>query len=143
MDLAVLKKKISTFRSEGGKLRNVSDDVLADVIYAWENWTGTSSAFYSAIGVDCRKAASMIGKAKRLKREGAFSAGDFTELKIDHKVETASILPCTGIEIVWNNRHIIRFQQVSHLISFLRSIDAPPPIESSYTNYDVEEKKAA
>jgi hypothetical protein len=129
MDLTVLKKKISTFRSEGGKLRNVSDDVLGEIIHAWENWSGSSKAFYSAIGVDHRKAASMLGKAKRLKRDGVFSQGDFTELKIDHQVESASISPCIGIEIVWDNKHVIRFQQVHHLINFLRSVD--------------EEKKAA
>jgi hypothetical protein len=119
MDLTVLKKKISTFRSEGGKLRNVSDDVLAEIIHAWENWNGSSATFYNAIGVDHRKAASMIGKAKRLKREGAFSVGDFTEIKINHQVQSASIVPCTGIEIVWDNQRIIRFAQVDLLIDFL------------------------
>ena len=123
MDLSVLKKKISTFRSEGGKLRNVSDDVLGEIISAWENWTGTSRDFYRAIGVDHRKAASMLGKAKRLKRDGAFFQGEFAELKIDHPVESASITSCTGIEIVWDNKHVIRFQQVYQLIDFLRTVD--------------------
>lgn len=132
MDLTVLKKKISTFRSEGGKLRNVSDDVLSEIIHAWENWAGSTREFYRALGVDHRKAASMLGKAKRLKREGAFSQGDFTELKIDHQVESASITQCTGIEIVWDNKHVIRFQQVQHLINFLRNVDSAH-----------EEKKAA
>lgn len=122
MDLAVLKKKISTFRSEGGKLRGVSDEVLGEVIHAWENWTGTSSSFYSAIGVDHRKAATMIGKAKRLKREGAFDGDEFTEVRVlDHSVSSASISATvgTGIEILWDNQHIIRFSEVKTLIEFL------------------------
>jgi len=129
MDFTVLKKKISTFRTEGGKLRNVSDEVLGEIVHAWENWTGTTKDFYSAIGVDRRKAASLLGKAKRLKREGAFDHGDFTEINIDHNVESASIAPCSGIEIVWDNDRIIRFPQVDHLIEFL--------------NRTGEEKKAA
>jgi hypothetical protein len=119
MDLTVLKKKISTFRSDGGKLRNVSDEVLAEIIHAWENWNGPTSAFYSAIGVDRRKAASMLGKAKRLKRAGVFSDGDFTEIKIDHQIHNASLIPGSGIEIVWDNQRIIRFSQVDQLIDFL------------------------
>ena len=102
MDLSILKKKISTFRSDGGKIRNVSDEVLEEIIHSWENWPGSSSKFYSSIGLDSRKAASLIGKAKRLKRKGLFAKDDFTEVKIiDHNVQSIS-LPHTslGIEIV-------------------------------------------
>lgn len=119
MDLSVLKKKISTFRSEGGKLRNVSNEVLEEIVHAWENWPDTSASFYKAIGVDRRKAASLLGKAKRLKREGAFDSGEFTEVKIDHQVESATLALCSGIEIVWDNHRVIRFPQVDHLIEFL------------------------
>lgn len=34
------KKKISTFRGDGGKVRNVSDELLVEILSAWENWTG-------------------------------------------------------------------------------------------------------
>jgi hypothetical protein len=47
MDLNVLKRKISTYRSDGGKLRNVSDDLLMEVLEAWENWEGPSAGFYA------------------------------------------------------------------------------------------------
>ena len=52
MDLSILKKKISTFRSDGGKIRNVSDEVLEKIIHSWENWPGSSSKFYSSIGLE-------------------------------------------------------------------------------------------
>ena len=65
MDLAILKKKLSTFRSEKGKLMNVSDELLVDILQAWEQWTGPSNGFYSALGADHRKMASLIGRAKR------------------------------------------------------------------------------
>lgn len=73
MDLAVLKKKLSTFRSgKSGRIMNVSDELLYEILLAWEEWTGPSSGFYAAIGADHRKMASLIGRAKKLKREGVF-----------------------------------------------------------------------
>ena len=45
MDLSILKRKISTFRSDGGKLRNVPDELLMEILAAWETWAGPSSGF--------------------------------------------------------------------------------------------------
>ena len=47
MDLVTLKKKLSTYESEKGYLKNVSDDVLYEVLVAWENWTGPTKDFIS------------------------------------------------------------------------------------------------
>ena len=76
MDLVVLKKKISTFRSEGGKLRKVDDEVLYELLIAWEEWTGATRAFYKELGVDHRKMASLLGRAKKLKRELFYNKAD-------------------------------------------------------------------
>lgn len=122
MDLSILKKKISTFRSDGGKLRNVSDELLMEILMVWESWSGTSSGFYSGIGVDHRKMASLLGKAKKLKREGHFPAEEFKEIKlVDSSVGLGSAYPC-GIEMAWENGKIIRFSQVEQLVDFLKKV---------------------
>jgi hypothetical protein len=36
VDLEVLKKKISTFRGEGGRVRIMSEDLLMEILLAWE-----------------------------------------------------------------------------------------------------------
>lgn len=119
MDLTILKKKISTFRSEGGKLRNVSDELLMEILQAWESWVGPASGFYSAIGVTHRKMASLMGKAKKLKREGHFPVEEFKEVKI---AEGGFSGPCQGIEMAWENGKIIRFSEVSQLVDFLKKV---------------------
>jgi len=119
MDLTVLKKKISTFRSEGGHLRKVSDELLMEILQAWEGWTGAGKGFYSAIGVDRRKMASLLGKAKRLKREGHFPVEEFKEVKVEGVGFPLS--PC-GIEVCWDNGKVIRFSQVDSLIEFLKKV---------------------
>ena len=49
MDLEMLKKKVSTYRSDDGKVRNVGDDLLMEILVAWEQWTGPAKGFYTAL----------------------------------------------------------------------------------------------
>ena len=125
MDMEVLKKKISTFRGDGGRVRITDDGLLMEILLAWEQWTGPANGFYSSIGVSQKGMASIIGKAKKLKREGHFPAEDFKEIKLDSS--TASIIPfsgtpCSGIEMAWDNGKVIRFQQVEQLVDFLKKV---------------------
>lgn len=121
MDLSTLKKKLSTYESDKGYLKNVSDDVLYEVLVAWENWAGPSKEFYRALGFSHSQMAGIVGKAKKLKREGAFGAGEFKQLKVDPAmVEFPASGPCIGAEIVWNNGRTIRFAQVDMLVDFLK-----------------------
>jgi hypothetical protein len=125
MDMEILKKKISTFKGEGGRLRKVSDDLLMEILHAWEQWTGSQSSFYSELGVSQRKMAKIIGKAKKLKREGHFPVEEFKEVKVAEFVDggQAGILPpCSGIEILWDKGKVIRFPQVDSLIDFLKKV---------------------
>ena len=50
MELEILKKKLSSFKGEGGRIRGVSDNLLLEVLAAWETWAGTSKQFYKGIG---------------------------------------------------------------------------------------------
>ena len=65
MDNVTLKKKLSTYESDKGYLKGVSDDILYEVLIAWENWTGSSSDFYRSLGFSFRQMAGLIGKAKK------------------------------------------------------------------------------
>lgn len=120
MDLEVLKKKISTYRGEGGRVRITDDSLLLEILSAWEQWTSPSDGFYKAIGVSAKGMASVIGRAKKLRREG-FPAQDFKEVKITSG-ETLNHGPCQGIEIAWDNGKLIRFQQVEQLVDFLKKV---------------------
>jgi hypothetical protein len=124
MDMVTLKKKLSTYESDKGYLKNVGEDVLYEVLVAWENWTGASKDFYRALGFTHRQMAGIVGKAKKLKREGAFGSGEFKQVKIDPvMVETADgSNPCLGAEITWTNGRVIRFSGVDMLVDFLKKV---------------------
>ena len=47
MDNTTLKKRLSTYKSEGGHLKNVSDELLMDILQAWEAWMGPASGDWS------------------------------------------------------------------------------------------------
>jgi hypothetical protein len=51
VDLEVLKKKISTFRGEGGRVRITDDGLMMEILVAWEQWKAPMKEFYKAIGV--------------------------------------------------------------------------------------------
>lgn len=104
MDLEVLKKKISTFRGDGGRVRITDDNLLMEILSEWEQWTGAADGFYKAIGVSQNGMASIIGRAKKLRREG-FPTDRFKEIKISESPSNLTSLvsgPCSGVEILWD-----------------------------------------
>ncbi|NJM09546.1 MAG: hypothetical protein HC883_01200 [Bdellovibrionaceae bacterium] len=123
MDMEILKKRISSYRTPKGRLTRVPDELLMDVLKAWEQWTGPATGFYSSLGADHRKMAGLIGRAKKLKRDGVFPEESFKEIKV---VDASGVIPgggpCQGIEIVWESGKLIRFAQVEVLIDFLKKV---------------------
>lgn len=117
MDTEVLKKKISSFKTKGGYLKNVSDDLLMEILKSWEQWEGSSRSFYTAIGTDYRKMASLMGRAKRLKQEG-YMANEFQEIKVGPPPMASNINYV--VELVWDSGKIIRFGGVDLAIDFLK-----------------------
>ena len=119
MDLEILKKKLSSYRSEGGRVTKVSDELLMEILTAWELWSGTARDFYRALGSNNRKMARMIGKAKKLKRDG--QTIPFQEVAIQNIGESPlpPSIPC-DIEVQENNK-IIRFRKVDLLIEYLKN----------------------
>lgn len=125
MDHVTLKKKLSTYVSESGRLRNVSDELLCEVLNAWEEWAGTATEFYRSIGFTQKQMAKLIGKAKKLKREGHFGSESFKEIKVEGYEETqfGENAPSLGmlIELVDQERgNIIRFPQLGQLLEYLQ-----------------------
>ena len=120
MDLGILKKKLSSYKTDGGYVKNVSGDLLIEILSAWESWTRPSAGFYSGLGINGKSGAKMIGEAKKLKREG-FATDGFKEVKVSGG-EVSTSGPCQGVEIVWDGGKLIRFSQVEYLIDFLKKV---------------------
>ena len=121
MDTTTLKKKLSTYKTDKGYLKNVGDDVLYEILVAWENWTGPSAEFYRSLGFTYTQMAGLIGRAKKMKREGDFGSGEFKQIHVEaSNANPSEALPCTGIEVVWNGGKVIRFHEVDRLIEFLK-----------------------
>ena len=124
MDIEVLRKKISTFRGDGGRVRITDDGLLMEILLAWEEWKGPLQEFYRGIGVSHKGMASIIGKAKKLRREGHFPAEEFKEIKIanGNGQNACGFGVGSGIELSWENGRVIRFGQVDQLVDFLKKV---------------------
>jgi len=119
LELEILRKKLSSYRTDKGRITRVSDELLGEILKAWEQWTGPASGFYTALGADHRKMASLIGRAKKLKRDGHFPEELFKEIKIvEPPVGIMSPLPGV-IELALDGTKLIRFSGVPQLIEFL------------------------
>ena len=118
MDLEVLKKKLSTYKNSRGQVRGVNDDLLLEVLSAWEHWTGTAKEFYKSIGISSKGMASMIGKAKRLKREG--HSLTFEEIKVEGLTDNDNPTPLVCDIEVQDKNKVIRFRKVDHLVEYLK-----------------------
>ncbi len=119
MDLIILKKRLSTFQTEGGVIRNVSDELLLDILKAWECWTGKAKDFYMGLGLCKQSMVNMIRKAKKLSRNGSTSA--FKEMHLE-SIIGAPVSGSSPIEITWEQGKVIRFSSVDHLIDFLKKV---------------------
>ena len=121
MELEILKKKLSSYRTEGGYLKNVSDELSIELLHAWEQWTGPAAGFSAAIGTNRYSVGNVIRRAKTLKREG-FATDAFKEIKVVDGIPLSSgpLPPCSGIELCMEGGKLIRFQQVDQLIDFLK-----------------------
>jgi hypothetical protein len=120
MDNAILKKKLNTFKTNKGSLKNVSDEVVLEVLRAWEHWSGATSGLNREIGLSKMQLVTMIQKAKRLVKKGMVPADDFKEVKIADANAFSNLGSSSGIEVAWDNGKLIRFSQVDQLIDFLK-----------------------
>lgn len=120
MDNAVLKKRLNTFKSAKGKLNRVSDEVVLDVLRAWENWKGTSADLYRELGLSKMQMVIMIKKGKHLVKSGVVVESEFKELSKDIGGQNIQNLG-KGIELLWADK-VIRFYEVDHLLDFLKKV---------------------
>ena len=120
MDLMILKKRLSTFRTDGGRVQNVSDELLLDILKAWESWTGKAKEFYGGLGLSQQSMANMIRKAKKLSRDGAGS--EFREVNIESMIGGPTAGGIVAIEVSWDSGKVIRFPSVDQLIDFLKKV---------------------
>jgi hypothetical protein len=116
VDLSILKKRLSTFRSSKGTIRAVSDEVLVDMLRAWETWPGTSKEFYQSMGASKTQMAVLMGKAKKIQR--SYPVEEFKEIRVDGVSPGAAGM--FGMEVLWEGGRVIRFSKVEQVLEFLQ-----------------------
>lgn len=122
MDNTILKKRFNTFKTEGGRLKKVSDDLLIDFLRAYEQWPGSATDFYRDIGISKQQFAVLMKKAKRLCREGHHpESGEFKEIALANLPGLGvGGVPCQAIELCLEQGKVIRFPVVDQLVEFLK-----------------------
>ena len=127
MDLQLLKKKLSVYRDQDGCFKNLSNEILYELLISWESWDGSPKNFYSALGTNHKQMASAMGRAKRYKREGRFGDGDFKEITVEDQDKSTGgnagdvgKSSCNMIEFVWPDGRKVRFPKLDGLLEFMK-----------------------
>ena len=121
MDNAILKKRLNTFKSAKGIIRKVSDEVVIDILRAWENWPGRTVDLYRELGLSKMQMAIMIKKAKQLIKSGIVVESEFKEVNLN-SLMGASATMVGPIEVSWDKGKVIRFSEVDQLVDFLKKV---------------------
>jgi hypothetical protein len=124
MDLLILKKKIDGFRSGNGQLQNIPPELLLELRYAWENYTGPVEQFRSELGMKVGTLRKLLTESKKLNH--VLSTGGAIGLSDPGSEVTQEDPNHTGgsgghLELVYDQGNkIIRFPNIDTLIEFLR-----------------------
>lgn len=118
METVILKKRLNTYKSGKGKLTKVDDEVVMEVLRAWEQWQGSTADLYRELGLSKMQLVTMIQKAKLLVKKGAVSGSGFKEIKVNTPPSDTS----SKIELIWDKCRLIRFSEVGSLIEFLTRV---------------------
>lgn len=119
METAIIKKRLNTFKTTAGKLTNVSNDVVMEVLRGWESWPGKSVEFQREIGLSKMQMVTMIQKGKRLVKSGAVTESEFKEISLPAPGVVGGF-DGVGMELRLDANRAIRFSQVDHLVEFLK-----------------------
>ena len=121
METAVIKKKLNTFKSAKGTLREVGGDVVMEVLRGWESWPGKSCEYYREIGLSKMQLVNMIKKAKRLVKSGAVQESEFRELSVPGSLGI-SVPTGAAMEVRLEGGRAVAFSQVDLLVEFLKKM---------------------
>lgn len=120
MDNTILKKRLNTFKAgKSGRLQDVSDEVVIDLLRAWENWPGSTAELCRELGMSATQMAVIIKKGKNLIKSGVVTESEFKEVALAG-VDGEPMPPCAAIELNWTKGTIIRFPRVDDLLDFLK-----------------------
>ena len=122
MDNTILRKKLNTYKSAKGSLKSVSNEVVYEVLQAWQNWPGTTADLYRDLSLSKGQMSALIRSGKKLIKSGAIVESEFKEIKVEEDSSSPiDISNCKdAIILKWNKNKVIRFRQVDQLVDFLK-----------------------
>ncbi len=120
MDNAILRKRINTFKSSKGTIKNMNNDVIIEVLRAWEQWPGSSADLYRELDIKKGQLSSIIKRAKKIINSGVIVESEFKEIEIEESCPVPISASGCGIELVWDGDKIIRFGDATLLLDFLK-----------------------
>jgi hypothetical protein len=122
MDNTVLRKKLNTYKSPKGVLKGLSNEVILDILQAWQNWPGSTADLYRDLELSKGQMSALIRAGKKLIKSGAVVESEFKEVKVESPAVNDDNCKAP-ITMRWDKRKVIRFSQVDQLVDFLNKVE--------------------
>jgi hypothetical protein len=122
METAVIKKRLNTFKTAKGTLKDVANDVVMEVLRGWETWPGKTAEYYREIGLSRMQMVNMIKKGKRLVKSGAVTESEFKEIAVPPSGMGFGISSGALMEVKLEGGKAVAFTQVDALVEFLKKM---------------------
>ncbi len=121
MEQMVLRKRLSTFKSAKGRFGRVSDELLLDILRAWEHWQGSKREFYEGLGVSKMQIGFLIREGKKAAKRHVSGTHGFQQIDILEPTPATVSSPGTyTVELCWDGNKTARFRTVDQLLEFIK-----------------------
>lgn len=118
MDFETLRKKLDAYRTPGGSYKNIKSDLLVELLRAWEEHKGPSTALARQVGMKPGQLARQIREARKAAVLGDAIDPAFQALQLHPSAEGAPAE--LGIALTWGGDKVVKFPNVDLLVEFLR-----------------------
>jgi len=118
MEFETLRKKLDAYKTPGGSYKNIKGELLVELLRAWEEHNGPSTALAKQLGMKRGQLARQIREARKAAVRGEAIDPAFQALQVQVPMEGVSTVP--EIVLSWGGDKVVKFPNVDLLVDFLR-----------------------
>ena len=100
----------------------MSDEVILEVLKAWENWPRATAELYRELGLSKMQLVILLKKGKKLVKNGAIIDADFKEIQVAAPLGNDPLLAGSSLTMSWDNGRLISFPNVDLLVDFVKKV---------------------
>ena len=120
-----IRDRIDGFRAGNGQLQNVPAELLLELRYAWEHFSGPAEQFRKELGMKIGTLRKLLVESKKLNHVLASSEAMGLPNPVESSTEPNDVGVVNGAHlelVIGEGQKVVRFPSLDILIEFLRKV---------------------